>query len=222
MAASFFDVDGTLVATNLVHSALYYIANQPTPWQSVRRLGQVLVRSPMLGVAELLDRRVFNELLFQAYAGMSEDRLEMLADEAFDKVVGPSLFGRARALVEQSRNAGHEIVLISGSLDSLLRRVATAIGGATVIGNRLEFKQRRATGKLLRPVVAGPLKAELIRQHARTHGYDLGECHAFSDSYSDLPMLSVVGHPAAVNPDARLRLLAKAYSWPTLNLARPQ
>ena len=55
---------------------------------------------------------------------------------------------------------------------------------------------------------------------ARDSGHDLDDCFAFSDSYSDLPMLSVVGHPAAVNPDARLRLLAKAYSWPTLNLSK--
>ena len=82
------------------------------------------------------------------------------------------------------------------------------------------MKNRYATGKLLRPVVAGPQKAQLVRDHARLNGHDLDECFAFSDSYSDLPMLSVVGHPAAVNPDARLRLLAKAYSWPTLNLSK--
>jgi phosphoserine phosphatase len=82
------------------------------------------------------------------------------------------------------------------------------------------MKNRYATGKLLRPVVAGPQKAQLVRDHARQNGHDLDECFAFSDSYSDLPMLSVVGHPAAVNPDARLRLLAKAYSWPTLNLSK--
>ena len=67
-------------------------------------------------------------------------------------------------------------------------------------------------------IVAGPEKARVIREHARSKGYDLDECFAFSDSYSDVPMLSVVGHPAAVNPDKRLVLLAKAYSWPTFDL----
>jgi phosphoserine phosphatase len=80
------------------------------------------------------------------------------------------------------------------------------------------MKDGMATGKLLKPVVAGPEKARLIREHARDRGHDLAECYAFSDSYSDLPMLSVVGHPAAVNPDARLKLLAKAYSWPSIDL----
>lgn len=220
MAASYFDVDGTLVATNLVHPALFYLFNQSTPLQVARGLGRALLRAPAMAVAELVDRRTFNELLFQSYEGMSEDRLELLAEEAFTKMILPSVYAHARSLVDKSRRAGHEIVLISGTLDFILRQLADHLGGATLIANRLEMKNLYATGKLLRPVVAGPLKARLIRDHARENGHDLDECFAFSDSYSDLPMLSVVGHPAAVNPDARLRLLAKAYSWPTLNLSK--
>ena len=102
----------------------------------------------------------------------------------------------------------------------MTRRLADHLDAHEIIANRLEMKDGIATGKLLRPVVAGPLKASLIRDHARRDGHDLDECFAFSDSYSDLPMLSVVGHPAAVNPDARLLLLAKAYSWPSFKLTR--
>jgi len=210
MPASYFDVDGTLVATNLVHPALFYLVNQATPLDVAKRVGRTLLRAPAMIAAELVDRRMFNELLFQSYEGMSEDRLELLAEEAFSKVIMPSVFAHARALVDKSRSAGHEIVFVSGTLDFILRQLGQYFGGATLIANRLEMKNRYATGKLLRPVVAGPQKAQLVRDHAR----------AFSDSYSDLPMLSVVGHPAAVNPDARLRLLAKAYSWPTLNLSK--
>lgn len=220
MPASYFDVDGTLVATNLVHPALFYLVNQATPLDAAKRVGRTLLRAPAMLAAELVDRRTFNELLFQSYEGMSEDRLELLAEETFTKVILPSVFSHARALVDKSRSAGHEIVFVSGTLDFILRQIGDYFGGATLIANRLEMKNRRATGKLLRPVVAGPQKAQLVRDHARQNGHDLDECFAFSDSYSDLPMLSVVGHPAAVNPDARLRLLAKAYSWPTLNLSK--
>jgi HAD superfamily hydrolase (TIGR01490 family) len=166
----------------------------------------------------LVDRRLFNELLFSTYEGMSEDRLVVLADEVFDKVLRPSLYGPALDLVQKSRDAGHEIVLVSGALDLILRLLADHIGGATIIGNRLEMHDGIATGKLQRPIIAGPEKARAVREHARANGHDLDECFAFSDSYSDVPMLSVVGHPAAVNPDKRLALLAKAYSWPTFSL----
>ncbi len=218
MAASYFDVDGTLVATNLVHPTLFYLVNQPTPVQTAVRVGRALLRAPSMALAELVDRRTFNELLYNTYAGMSEDRLLLLAEEAFKKVLLPSLYPAAKALVEQNVRAGHRIVLISGALDWIAQHLAEHLGAHEIIANRLEMKNGVATGKLLKPVVAGPEKARLIREHARAGGHDLDECYAFSDSYSDLPMLSVVGHPAAVNPDKRLSLLAKAYSWPSFDL----
>ncbi len=218
MPACYFDVDGTLVGTNLVQPTLFYLANQGTPVQSALRLGRLLVGAPRMAIAELFDRRTFNELLFSAYAGMSEDRLELLGEEAFRKVLLPSLFPSAKGLVEKSLNAGHEVVFVSGALECVVRHLASHLGATEVIANRLEMKDGIATGKLLRPVVAGPEKARIVRDHARSKGYDLDECFAFSDSYSDVPMLSVVGHPAAVNPDKRLALLARAYSWPSFDL----
>ena len=83
------------------------------------------------------------------------------------------------------------------------------------------MKEGKATGKLLRPVVAGPEKAGLIVADARAHGHDLSNCSAYSDSYSDVPMLSVVGHPACINPDGRLARLARAYDWPVLDIDSP-
>jgi HAD superfamily hydrolase (TIGR01490 family) len=218
LAASYFDVDGTLVATNLVHPTLFYLVNQPTPVQTAFRVGRALLRAPSMALAELVDRRTFNELLYNTYAGMSEDRLLLLAEEAFKQVLLPSLYPAAKALVDQNLRAGHRIILISGALDWIAQHLANHLGAHEIIANRLEMKDRVATGKLLKPVVAGPEKARLIREHARANGHDLDECYAFSDSYSDLPMLSVVGHPAAVNPDKRLSLLAKAYSWPSFDL----
>jgi HAD superfamily hydrolase (TIGR01490 family) len=218
VAACYFDVDGTLVGSNLVQPTLYYLANQGTPLQSALRLGRALVGAPRMAVAELFDRRTFNELLFSTYAGMSEDRLELLGEDAFRNVMLPTLYSSAKGLVEKSLAAGHEVVFVSGALECIIRHLARHLGATQVIANRLEMKDGIATGKLLRPVVAGPEKARIVRDHARSKGFDLDECFAFSDSYSDVPMLSVVGHPAAVNPDKRLAMLAKAYSWPSFDL----
>ncbi len=218
MAASYFDVDGTLVSTNLVHPTLFYLLNQGTPVQTAMRFGRALFKAPAMGFAEMADRRTFNELLYSSYEGMSEDRLVLLADEVFEKVLRPSIYPAARDLVKKNVDRGNVVVLISGALDFIAKRLADHLGAQEVIANRLEMKDVHATGKLEKPVVAGPEKARLIRDHARVHGHDLDDCYAFSDSYSDLPMLSVVGHPAAVNPDPRLKLLAKAYSWPSFDL----
>ena len=220
MAASYFDVDGTLVRTNLVHPTVYYMFNQPNPLRSAAKLGRALFQAPRLVLAEMQDRRLFNEMLFQAYEGVSEDRLVTLAPEVVDNVLKPALFKGAKELVRQCHDSGHEVVLVSGALDVHMKLFAKEIGADDVIANRLELKDGYATGKLMRPVVAGPEKAVLIREHARSKGFDLTHCFAYSDSYSDVPMLSVVGHPAAVNPDAKLERLARVYSWPILRLDR--
>jgi HAD superfamily hydrolase (TIGR01490 family) len=218
MAASYFDVDGTLVSTNLVHPTVFYMMRQQTPVHSLAKLGKALVRSPLLALAELQDRRLFNEMLFQSYEGTSEDRLMTLADEAFRTVIKPNLFPGARDLIKACADRGHQVVIVSGALDFLMQLLADHLGAHGVIANKLEIKDRFATGKLMRPVVAGPEKAALVREHAKANGHDLEECFAYSDSYSDVPMLSIVGHPAAVNPDRKLRLLASTYHWPIIHL----
>ena len=221
MPASYFDVDGTLLTTNLLHPTVFYLMNQQNPLRSLGKIARAMWKAPRMAVAEVQDRRIFNEMLFSTYEGMSEDRLLCLADEAFDTVVKRALYPHARDLVTQCRDQGHDVVLVSGALDFLMTRLAKYLGATHVIANRLEIKDHYATGRLLRPVVAGPEKARLIRDHAREHGHDLDDCFAFSDSYSDVPMLSVVGHPAAVNPDGKLSRLANAYGWPVLSLERP-
>ena len=220
MPASFFDVDGTLVRTNLVHPTVFYLTNQPNPIRSLGALARAAAGGPRMALAEMLDRRRFNELLFAVYEGISRDRLHVLADEAFDSVIKRAIYPGARELVARCVTAGHDVVLVSGALDFLMERLARYLGATGHISNRLEYKHGYATGKLLRPIVAGPEKARLVREWARGNGHDLGECFAYSDSYSDVPMLSVVGHPCAVNPDLRLSKLARTYAWPVIHLGK--
>jgi len=221
MAACYFDVDGTLVRTNLVHPTVYYLLNQANPQRTLGKVVGALLRAPRLLAAELQDRRLFNEELYALYKGTSEDRLLTLADDAYEKVLKPAIFKDARKLVATCKDKGHEVVIISGALDFLMARLAQELGADDVIANKLEFLDGLATGRMLPPVVAGPTKALLVRDHARDHGHDLDECFAYSDSYSDVPMLSVVGHPAAVNPDRALDRLARSYQWPVVYLDRP-
>ncbi|MCL2448567.1 MAG: HAD-IB family hydrolase, partial [Polyangiaceae bacterium] len=184
MPASFFDVDGTLVRTNLVHPTLFYLANQPTPWASVAALARAAARGPRMVLAEMVDRRRFNELLFATYEGISRDRLHVLADEVFERVLRRALFPGAADLVKRSRDEGHDVVLVSGALDILMERLASHLGATACVANRLEFRDGYATGKLERPIVAGPEKARLVREWAKARGHDLAECFAYSDSYS--------------------------------------
>jgi HAD superfamily hydrolase (TIGR01490 family) len=218
LPAAYFDVDGTLVGTNLIHPTVMYLANQASPLDSAKRIGRALLQAPAMWMAEKRDRRLFNEMLFSHYKGMTEDRLITLSEEVYDGVVKSRIFKGAEQLIHQCQDAGLRVVLITGSLDYTIKPLAEFLGIQDIICNRLEMKDGYATGKLLRPVVAGPEKARIIAEDARRNGDDLAQCHAYSDSYSDVPMLSVVGHPNCINPDEKLERLAKAYDWPILDI----
>src|SRR5262245_29110093 len=182
MAASYFDVDGTLVASNLIPPTLYYLLNLPTPLHVARNLGRAILKAPVMAWAEYRDRRLFNEVLFTVFDGMSEDRLVTLADDVFERVLKPKLYPGARDLVQTSLDKGQDVILVSGALDVVVRHMADYLGATGYIANRLEIKDLHCTGKLLRPVVAGPNKALLVRDHARAHDHVLDECFAYSDS----------------------------------------
>ena len=217
-SAAFYDVDGTLIRINIVHTFSYYAQRQPSLLESVRRTITTAASIPMFWAADKISRKWFNEIFYRSYEGASEDRLVTLAEELFEDVIEPNIYPRAKDLVDESRRAGVRQVLISGALDFTLRPLARYLGVDELIANQLEFDGGYATGKLAKPFVAGATKAEIMRQYSKKHGIDLAESWAYSDSFSDYPMLAVVGHPTAVNPDLRLRSIARSYDWPVLDL----
>jgi HAD superfamily hydrolase (TIGR01490 family) len=217
-AAAFYDLDGTLVRTNLVHAFAYNARNQQGLWRSVFRTASTAISIPMFAAADMYSRRLFNDVFFRRYRGESEDRLRYLADELFDNVIKPSIYPGAYELVDKSRRLGLRQVLVTGALDLTVRPLARHLGIDEYVTNRLEFVDGKATGRLLPPVMAAATKASWIRVYAEKEGLNLSECYSYSDSMSDLPMLSVVGHPTAVNPDLRLRNTAMQHDWPIVDL----
>ncbi|MEO6774584.1 MAG: HAD-IB family hydrolase [Kofleriaceae bacterium] len=217
-SAAFYDVDGTLIKINIVHAFAFYAARHPGLLDSAKRSVKTALSLPVFWAADKLSRKWFNEIFYRSYEGASEDRLVVLADELFEDVIKPNIYPRARDLIEDSKRAGVRQVLISGALDFTMKPLAKYLGVDDLIANKLEFVDHYATGKLEKPFVAGATKADLMRAYAKQHAIELGESWAYTDSFSDYPMLAVVGHPTACNPDFRLRSLARSYDWPVLDL----
>jgi HAD superfamily hydrolase (TIGR01490 family) len=218
-SAAFYDVDGTLIKANIIHAFAFYAWNQPSLTRSVVKSLATAASLPLFWAADKLSRKAFNELFYRYYRGESEDRLIVLAEEMFEDVIKPTIYPGARDLIAESRRAGCRQVLVSGGLDFTVRPLATHLGVDDFIANRLEFSGGYATGGLMKPFVAGATKATIIRDYAAQHGIDLVRSWAYSDSYSDYAMLAVVGRPTAVNPDFRLRALARSYDWPVVDLS---
>ena len=217
-AAAFYDLDGTLVRTNLVHAFAFTARNQQGLLKSVVKTATTLASVPMFMAADFWNRRLFNDLFFVRYRGESEDRLRAMAQELFDTVLKPSIFPGAYELIDKSRQLGLRQVIVTGALDLTVEPLARHLKIDDYVTNRLEFVDGYATGRLLPPIMAAATKASWMRIYAEKENLNLSDCYGYSDSLSDLPMLSVVGHPTAVNPDIRLRSTALQHDWPVLDL----
>ncbi|HVR03076.1 MAG TPA: HAD-IB family hydrolase [Polyangia bacterium] len=217
-AAAFYDLDGTLVRTNLVHAFAFTARNQQGLVKSALKTVYTLASVPMFLAADFWNRRLFNDLFFVRYRGESEDRLRSMAQELFDTVLKPSIFPGAYELIDKSRQLGLRQVIVTGALDLTVAPLARHLKIDDYVTNRLEFVDGYATGRLLPPIMAAATKASWMRIYAEKENLNLSDCYGYSDSLSDLPMLSVVGHPTAVNPDLRLRSTALQHDWPVLDL----
>ena len=105
-AAAFYDLEGTLVSTNLVHTLGFYARNQPDLFRSFKKSATTLLSLPVFAVTDQYSRKVFNDLYFKRYKGQSEDRLRYFADELFEKVLKPAVFPGTYELIEKSRSLG--------------------------------------------------------------------------------------------------------------------
>ena len=217
-AAAFYDLEGTLVSTNLVHTLGFYAKNQQGLFRTFKKSAATLLSIPIFAATDQYSRKVFNDLFFKRYKGESEDRMRFFAEELFEDVLKPAIFPGTFELIEKSRSLGLRQIVVTGALDFSVEPLMEYLGVDDFVANRLEFVNGVATGRLLPPVLASATKASWIRTYAEKHSINLSDSYAYSDSMSDLPMLSIVGHPAAVNPDMRLKQTAMHHDWPILNL----
>jgi HAD superfamily hydrolase (TIGR01490 family) len=216
--AAFYDVDGTLVRTNIVHAYAYYAMNRGSLRGIVTRTLGTVLSIPLFAGLDMIDRKTFNDFFYRYYTGLSEDRLVTLAEDLFEDVLKPAIFPKARDLIDEARRSGCRIVFVTGALDFTVRPLAQYLGADDLIANKMQFVGGVANGKVIPPIIEGANKANAIRDYCVRNNLQLDKSHAYSDSASDYAMLAVVGRPTAVNPDIRLRSLARSYNWPILDL----
>jgi putative phosphoserine phosphatase/1-acylglycerol-3-phosphate O-acyltransferase len=127
----------------------------------------------------------------------------------------------APAALAAHREAGLRLVLATTTPVDMIAPLARALGFDDVVATRYQVRDGCYTGRLDGGFVWGPGKLAAVRRWAETAGEDLAECHAYSDSVYDAPLLASVGHPHALNPDASLAVMALARRWPIEYWDRP-
>jgi len=146
-------------------------------------------------------------------AGHTVAELESLGEEIFDESMAHRIWPGTRALAQMHLDEGERVWLVTAAPIEIARIIARRLGLTGALGTVAEHEDGVYTGRLVGDMLHGPAKAEAIKALAAREGLDLTRCSAYSDSFNDLSMLSLVGHPCAVNPDARLRAYAKRQGW---------
>jgi len=154
-------------------------------------------------------------------AGISRRDLMEVVEGALTTAIEPAVYAEALDLIEGHRRAGHDVVVVSASISEMVAPIARLVGADRAVATHMEVGEDGLfTGRISRPMLHSE-KVVALHEDAAAHGIDPARCWAYSDSISDEPMLSAVGHPVAVNPDRDLRRLAQERDWPVRDFARP-
>jgi HAD superfamily hydrolase (TIGR01490 family) len=146
-------------------------------------------------------------------AGKKVDDIIALGEEIYDEEMADKIWSGTHALAMQHLDAGQRVWLVTATPLELATIIARRLKLTGALGTVAESVDGAYTGRLVGEVLHGQAKADAVLAIAEREGLDLSRCAAYSDSINDVPMLSAVGRPVAVNPDSALRAEAKARGW---------
>ena len=213
-ALAFFDLEGVVLDTTVAHFyAWLRTRDMPRGDRALWTLG-LAARAPGYIVADRRSRAAFNRAFYRNYRGLPAGELRQQAEDALSEFILPRMHQEAVRRIRAHRRRGDRVVLLTGALDFLVAPLRHL--GDDLVAARLTERRGAFAGELAEPPLTADGRASLAARMAAEHGADLAHCHAYGDSASDLPMLELVGHPHAVNPDFRLSREARRRGWPVV------
>lgn len=215
MALAIFDLDLTLISDDSDHQ-----------W------GEFLVAKKLVNVEEYKQK---NDRFYQQYSAGTLDIFEYLEfslsiltqhpintlnawrKEFIETRIAPLIIKKSKALVEQHRAAGDELIIITATNYFITQPIAKLFEIEHLIAPMPELKDNIYTGKVVGTPSFQEGKVICLKQWLKQHPFPLENAFFYSDSHNDLPLLELVGNPVAVNPDERLKQAANTKHWTVLN-----
>jgi HAD superfamily hydrolase (TIGR01490 family) len=213
-AAAFFDVDNTLMqGASIFHLARGLHRREFFSTRDIARAAWQQAYFRIAGVEdpEHVARARASALSF--IAGHRVRELEVLSEEIFDEGMAHRIWPGTRALSQMHLDRGQRVWLVTAAPVEIAAIIARRLGLTGALGTVSEHVDGIYTGHLVGDMLHGPAKAQAVLALAEREDLDLGRCTAYSDSVNDLPMLSLVGEPVAINPDNALREHARHHGW---------
>ena len=213
-SAAFFDIDNTIVrGASLFHLARGLAKRKFFTFGDVSSFAWKQAKYRVGGREDTDDMASAINAALSFVAGHTVDEVVSLGDEIFDERIEDRLYTQTIELTRAHLRAGQRVWLVSAAPVELASLIARKLELTGALGTVSEVVDGTYTGDLAGVPLHGPAKAEAVRALAEREDLDLTLCAAYSDSSNDIPMLSLVGRPVAINPDASLRRHARAMGW---------
>jgi len=213
-AAAFFDVDNTVMqGASIFHLARGLHRREFFTTREILGAAWKQAYFRIVGVEDPEHVAEARNSALSFIAGHTVAELESLGEEIFDEGMAHRIWPGTRALAQLHLDEGQRVWLVTAAPIEIAQIIARRLGLTGAMGTVSEHIDGVYTGKLVGDLLHGPAKAEAIKALAARESLDLSRCSAYSDSYNDLPMLTLVGDPCAINPDAKLRSHAREQGW---------
>ena len=211
---AFFDVDNTLIrGASAFHLAVGLYRRDLLRIHDILKFAVHQARYRAFGE----NRQQMDTVRAAALAivrGHSVHEMGLIAEDVYDEVMTLRIYPGARRLLDEHRAAGHCVWLVTAGPLEVGQIIARKLGASGALGTLVEQENGRYTGRLCGDLLHGAAKADAVERLALREGIDLGSSYAYGDSTHDVPILSLVGNPVAINPDRRLRRHAEHAGWP--------
>jgi len=213
-AAAFFDVDNTVMqGASIFHLARGLYARDFFTARDIGRFAWQQGKFRLLGKEDMGNVHEARETALSFAAGHTVAELTTIGEEVFDEVMAAKIWPGTRALAQMHLDAGQRVWLVTATPVEVASVIARRLGLTGALGTVAQTVDGVYTGRLVGEILHGEAKAQAVTALAEREGLDLGACSAYSDSANDIPLLSLVGHPCAINPDSQLRTHAREHGW---------
>src|SRR3954466_6786324 len=213
-AAAFFDVDNTMMmGASLFWFARGLAARKYFTGRDVASFIWQQAKFRVAGTESSVDMHTVRDNALAFVAGRPVEEIVQASEGIYDELMADRIWSGTRSLAQQHLDAGQRVWLVTATPVELASIIAHRLGLTGALGTVAEVVDGVYTGRLVGEMLHGPAKAEAVLALAEREGLDLARCSAYSDSYNDLPMLSLVGDPCVINPDSRLLEHARAHGW---------
>jgi HAD superfamily hydrolase (TIGR01490 family) len=213
-AAAFFDVDNTLMqGASIFHLARGLHRRRFFTTRDIVRATWQQLYFRVVGVEDPDHVAQARASALSFISGHRVDDLRATSEEIFDEGMAHRIWPGTRALAQMHLDRGERVWLVTAAPVEIAEIIARRLGLTGALGTVAEHRDGVYTGRLVGDLLHGPAKAGAVTALAEREGLDLARCTAYSDSFNDLPMLTLVGHPVAINPDAPLRHHARRHGW---------